>query len=36
MVAKQLTDKSSRERLEFWQNQTEALLAKKEASRKRA
>jgi hypothetical protein len=36
MLAKQLADKSSRERLEFWKIQTEALLAKKEASRKRA
>ena len=36
IVAKQLAGKSSRERLEFWKMQTEALLAKKEASRKRA
>ena len=35
-VAKQLAGKSPLERLEFWKTQTEALLAKKEASRKRA
>ena len=36
MVAKQLAGKAPRERLQFWKARTEALLAKKEASRKRA
>ena len=36
IVAKKLAGKSASERLEFWRRQPEALLAKKEASRKRA
>jgi len=32
VVAKQLAGKSSRERLEFWRKQTEALLARQAAA----